>query len=112
VQIVARFAQLRRACTCSATGLPHSTAKNPIFDPISGKNDPHIRIPAAFPGSGWSKISGKNNLDLKPFGGLLARCNFASFWQTERYSGIFFTLSETDDFTGFSGSGQAKRSPN
>lgn len=32
------------------TGLPRSTAQNPIFDPLPGKNDPHIRIPARFPG--------------------------------------------------------------
>jgi hypothetical protein len=60
----ARFAQLRRARTCSATGSPYSWLK-PCFSDIPGKNDPHIRVLAAFSGSGWGKLSGKNSLDLK-----------------------------------------------
>jgi hypothetical protein len=47
---VTRVAQLRRARNRVATGLPHSSAQNPIFP--TEKNDPHIRIPAAFPGPG------------------------------------------------------------
>jgi len=60
----ARFAQLRRARTCSATGSPYSWLK-PCFSDIPGKNDPHIRVLAAFPGAGWDKLSGKKQLDLK-----------------------------------------------
>jgi hypothetical protein len=45
----ARFAQLRRARTCSATGSPYSLLK-PCFSDIPGKNDPHIRVLVAFPG--------------------------------------------------------------
>jgi len=66
---VARFAQLRRARPCSATGSSYSKLK-PCFSDIPGKNDPHIGIPAGFPGSGWGKIGGENSIDLRPFGGL------------------------------------------
>jgi len=41
-----------------------------IFEHLSEKNDPHIRIPAGFPGSGWGKSGGEKYLDLMPFGGL------------------------------------------
>ena len=66
---VARFAQLRRARPRSATGSPYSRLK-PCFLALPGKNDPHIRIPAAFPGSGWGKLGGKNSLDLRAIGEL------------------------------------------
>ena len=61
---VARFAQLRRARTCSATGSSYSWLK-PCFSDIPGKNDPHIGVLAAIQGSGWDKLSGKKQLDLK-----------------------------------------------
>jgi len=82
------------------------------FSDITGKNDLHIRIPAWFSGSGWDKLSGKNSLDLMAFGGLYERGIPAVFWQTGRYSGVFFTCPETDGFTGFSGLGNSNRSPN
>jgi hypothetical protein len=63
-----RFAQLRRARTCSATGSPYSWLK-PCFSDIPGKNDPHISVLAAFLGSGWDKLSGEIHLDLKAFVG-------------------------------------------
>jgi hypothetical protein len=31
----------------------------------TGKNDLYIRVLAAFPGSGWGKLSGEIHLDLK-----------------------------------------------
>jgi hypothetical protein len=66
---VARFAQLRRARPRSATGSPYSRLKS-CFLAIPGKKEPHIRILAAFSGSGGGKLSGKNSLDLMAFGRL------------------------------------------
>jgi hypothetical protein len=43
---------------------------NSIFDPLTEKNDPHIRIPAGFSGSGWAKLRGENSHDVMAFGGL------------------------------------------
>jgi hypothetical protein len=37
----------------------------PCFSDIPGKNDPHIGVLAAFPGSEWDKLGGKKQLDLK-----------------------------------------------
>jgi hypothetical protein len=48
------------------------------------KNDPHIRIPAAFPKSGWGKLSGYIQLDLKGLTSHQVRCKSAIFWKTER----------------------------
>jgi hypothetical protein len=42
----------------------------PNFSEIPGKTALHIRVPAAFPGSGQDKPSGKNCLDLRGFGRL------------------------------------------
>jgi hypothetical protein len=67
------------------------------------KNDPHIRIPAAFLGLGWDKLGGKIHLDLMAFSGLWARCKSGVFWQTERYLGVFSTRTEKGGFLGFSG---------
>jgi hypothetical protein len=39
-----------------------------VFNPVPGKNDPHIRVLAAFPGFGWDKLNGKNSLGLRAFG--------------------------------------------
>jgi hypothetical protein len=64
----------------------------------------HIRIPAAFPGSGWGKIGGKNRHDLRAFGGLWARGKSAVFWQTGHHLRVFSTGNERVHFTGFSGS--------
>jgi hypothetical protein len=33
--------------------------------PSSEKNDPHIRVPAAFPGSGQGKLYAENSLGVK-----------------------------------------------
>ena len=52
------------------TGLPRSSAQNPIFDPLPGKNDPHSGIPVGVSGSGWAKLGGKKCLDSRAFGGL------------------------------------------
>jgi hypothetical protein len=59
--------------------LPHEIH---ILQTLPGKNDLRIRIPAAFLGSGWGKIRGKNRHDLRTFGGGYTRCNSAVFWQT------------------------------
>jgi len=83
--------------------------KTSIFDPHPGKNDPHIRIPAGFPGPGWGKLCGENRLDLMAFGGLVARCISPLFWQTWQYSGLFSTGTEKEDFAGFSGIGLDSR---
>jgi hypothetical protein len=66
------------------------------------KNDPHIRLPAAFPGSGWGKLGGENGLDSRAFGGFLVRSKFAVFWQTGRNLDVFSTRTEKGGFTGFS----------
>jgi len=58
---------LRTASPCSHLlydRLPYSWLK-PCFSDIPAKNDPHIGVLAAFPGSGWGKLSGKKQLDLK-----------------------------------------------
>jgi hypothetical protein len=39
-------------------------------------------------------------------------CNPAVFWQTGAISGVFFKGLKNLDFTGFSGEGAGKRSPN
>jgi len=52
------------------------------------------------------KPSGRNSLDLKPFGGHQERCNFAIFWKTERELSEFSTGTEKEHFPGFSGIGQ------
>jgi len=44
--------------------------KTQIFDPLPGKNDLHIRIPAGFSGSGVGKLRGEKCLDSRAFGGL------------------------------------------
>jgi hypothetical protein len=67
------------------------------------KNEPHIRVPAAFPGSGWDKLCGKIHLDLKTNGRLLMRCKSAVFWQTKHYSGLFSIVTGKERFSGFSG---------
>jgi hypothetical protein len=67
-----------------------------------GKNDPHIGVLAAFPGSGWDKLSGKNGLDSRAFSGLWARCKSAVFWQSKREMGVFSTGTEKEGFTWFS----------
>jgi hypothetical protein len=73
-----------------------------LFLTFVEKNDPLIRVLAAFLWPGWGKLSGKNGLDLRAIGGLWARCNSAVFWQTERLYGVFSTRTETEGFTGFS----------
>ena len=95
---------LRIASLCShllCDRLPLFLAKT-LFFRHPQKNDPHIRIPAAFPGPGWGKLSGKNGLDSRAFGGLLVRLKFAVFWQTKRNLGVFSTGTEKEGFTGFS----------
>jgi len=78
----------------------------PCFSGIPGKNDPHIHIPAGFPGPGWGKLCGEKIFDLMAFGGLLARCISPLFWQTWQYPGLFSTGTEKEDFAGFSGIGR------
>ena len=98
---VARFAQLRRARPRSATSSPYSLPK-PHFLTPPGKNDPHIRVLAGFPGFTWDKLGGKNGLDSRAFSGLWVRCKSAVFWQTGRFLGVFSTRTEKEGFTGFS----------
>lgn len=76
------------------------------FDDVkspSEKNDPHIRIPAGFPGPGWGKLGSKNSLNVMAFAGHLMRCVPAVFWQTEVNMKSFSIHNETDGFTGFPG---------
>jgi hypothetical protein len=47
--------------------------------PSSEKNDPHIRIPAAFPWSKQGKLRIENSLGLKAFGDHSMRCKSAVF---------------------------------
>ena len=75
----------------------------PHFLTPPGKNDPHIRVLAGIQGSGWGKLSGKNDPDSRAFGGLLVRSKFALFWQTKQNLGVFSTGTEKRRFTGFSG---------
>jgi hypothetical protein len=49
----------------SATGSPYSRLK-PCFLALPGKNDPHIRIPAAFPGPDGVKHEAKSASILEP----------------------------------------------
>ncbi len=65
------------------------------------KNDPHIRIPAAFPGLGWDKLSGKKRLDSRAFVGHQVRCISIVFCQTERGFTVFSTGTENNDFKRF-----------
>jgi hypothetical protein len=52
-------------------------------------------------GSGWGKIRGKIQLDLRAFGRLLKRRNSAAFWQKGRNNAPVSTRTETDRFMGF-----------
>jgi hypothetical protein len=55
-----------------------------LFSGDPKKNDPHISVLAGFLRSGWGKVWGKNNLDLKAFDGHWARGKSAVFYQTKR----------------------------
>jgi hypothetical protein len=65
-------------------------SETPVYFQVTfpEKNDLHIRIPAAFPWSGWGKSGGKIHLTIRAFSGLLMRCKSAVFWQSERYYGV------------------------
>jgi len=78
---------------------------SPFLRPLPEKNDLYIRIPAAFPWSEGGKLHGENNLGLKAFGDHSMRCKSAVFWQSERYNVSVSTRTETDGFTGLSGTG-------
>jgi len=73
------------------------------------KKDPHIGVLAGFLRSGWGKVWGKNNLDLKAFDGHWARGKSAVFWQIGRILGVFSTRNEKKQFAGFSGIGREIR---
>ena len=75
----------------------------PNFDPHPGKNDPHIRIPAGFTGSGWGKPSGEKCLDSRAFGGNPVRAFPPVFRQSGQYFSLFSPGTESGVFTGFSG---------
>jgi len=47
--------------------------------PSSEKNEPHIRLPAAFPGSRQGKLYAENSLDLKAIDDHQERCKSAVF---------------------------------
>ncbi len=108
---IARFAQLRRARPRSATVSLYSRLK-PCFSDIPGKNDPHILIPAAFPGPGWAELSGDTCLDPRALGWLWAMGFPAIFWQTSLYLRAFSTRSESVDFTGFPGTDRRTKKAN
>jgi hypothetical protein len=74
--------------------------KSPFFRPPSEKNDPHIRVLAAFPGSGWGKLSGEIHLAITC---QRVRCKSALFCQTGRKIGLFSTRTEKGRFMRFSG---------
>ena len=78
----------------------------PIFDPLPGKTDPHIPIPAGFTGSGWSKIRGEKCLDSRAFGGDPVRAFPVVFRQSGQYLGLFFPGTESGGIPGFSGIGR------
>jgi hypothetical protein len=83
--------------------MPGNLAKPSFFGFLLRKNDPHIRILAAFLWSGQGKLCAENNLGLKAIGDHLMRCKSAVFWQSERYWASVSTRTETDGFAGFSG---------
>jgi len=93
-----------------------SSLFSPFFQDLDArKNDPHIRIPAGFPGVGWSRLLGANCLGFMGLGGLQVTLFPPVVWQSERESGGVSTGTETEGFSGFSGmdghSGKGKRNP-
>jgi hypothetical protein len=48
------------------------------------------------------KLGGKIQLNLRAFGGLLARCKSAVFWQSKQDLSVFSTRTEKEGFAGFS----------
>jgi hypothetical protein len=97
------FVPFRHALRCSVTGLPLSTAQNPILDLLPGEKEPHIGIPVGFSGSGWAKIGGEKCLDLMPFSGFWEGGISPSFYQSERNLDLFSTGTEKKRLSGFSG---------
>jgi hypothetical protein len=81
----------------------------PLFSDIPGKNDPHIRVLAGFPGPEWGKLGGEIHLDSRAFGGHLQGRKSAVFCQSKRYLSLFSTRTEKKDFAGFSGVGRTIR---
>jgi hypothetical protein len=74
-----------------------------IFVPSVGKNDPHIRVPAAFFQAEWTEIRGKNRGCPKAINGHLARSKSVVFWRTGPDSSVFSTGTETTGCAGVSG---------
>jgi hypothetical protein len=56
---------------------------------MPSEKEPHIRIPVAFPESGWGKLSGEKCLNLMPFGRLPVRGFPASFLELSQYLSVF-----------------------
>lgn len=72
----------------------------------SRKNEPHICIPAGFPGSGWAKLWGEKYPGLRGFGGQWAMGFPAVFRQSGSNPGVFPTGAKKRDISGFSCIGQ------
>jgi hypothetical protein len=90
----------------SASAMMVFTGRLPLFFPDHPrKNDLHIRVPAAFPGPGWTEIRGRNRGCPKAINGHLARGKTAVFWQTGHYFGVFSTGTETEGCAGVSKEG-------
>jgi hypothetical protein len=83
----------------------------PPFSSHPGKNDLHIRIPAAFPCDVRMITGAEKRRDCRGIKGLHMTSFPPAFWQTGRKSGLFFNRIKKDGFTGFSGSVNWKRSP-
>ena len=86
-----------------ANGLPRSTAQKPFFQIPPRKNRPSHSRSYGVSQVKWTKLCKKTNLDKKGLDVLWERCISAVFWQTGRDSGILFTRTQSDGFTGFYG---------
>lgn len=79
------------------------SADQNLFFICREKKDPHIRIPAGFPGPGWAELCGEKSLDLRAFGSHQERCFPVVFWHLAPHLGVFSTGTEKKDISGFSG---------
>ena len=82
------------------------------FFRLRPKKRPSYWCSGSVSGPGWGNVWSKNNLDLKAFGKHSTGGKSAVFWQIGRNKASVSPCTETDYFTGFSGYGYDKRSPN
>jgi len=69
------------------------------------KKDGHIRIPGAFPGSGWAKICSGKTPEKNRVGGSPVASFPPLFWQTEVVLTVSLFRDRNIGFPGFSGRG-------